>query len=105
MKDDWGDSPKEDQEGFLVLLGVLAHVGCDPWCSRGWRRAPVTTIFVGKPLVQGKLGAQHGYELSCTHFMLVRCVHQWDIVRVTGPEVLEGPASLGISRRPRPRPR
>ena len=41
-----GGGLTEYQGGFLVLLDVLYHVGCEPWCSRVLRRAPVDTIFL-----------------------------------------------------------
>ena len=39
-----GGGLKEDRGGLLGLLNFLAHVGREPWCSRGPRRDPAATI-------------------------------------------------------------
>ena len=45
MKYDHADGLIEGQGGFLGLLNVLDHVGCEPWRSRGPRRGPIEIIL------------------------------------------------------------
>ena len=59
----------EGRGGFLVLLDVFTHVGRDPWCSRGFFRAPVAEIFRWKNALAGTIGvpAWTGVGLHTLH--------------------------------------
>ena len=76
MKDDQGDGLTEGRGGFLGLLDVLAHVGCEPWRSRGPRRAPVATILRWATAHAGTIGGLEwtGIGLHTLHARPVRAV-------------------------------
>ena len=56
MKDDQGIGLTEGWGGFLGLIDGLAHVGRDPWCSRGPHRDPVVAIFQWEDTHTGTIG-------------------------------------------------
>ena len=52
----------EGRGGLLVLIDGLYHIGSDPWCSRGPRRAPVAAIFRWEVTCTGM---NSGLEQTC----------------------------------------
>ena len=69
-----GDDTTEGPGGFLGLLDVLTHVGCDPWCSRGPCRASVAAIFRWATTCAGTIGdpAWTGFGLHVLHALPLR---------------------------------
>ena len=62
----------EGRGGFLGLLDVFAHVGCEPWCSRGrvWTR--LRKFSDGQPLLQGRLEA---LEWTAVFINFLKVIH------------------------------
>ena len=73
---------------LFVSLGALGtHVG-----------PRLRKLSNGQPLVQGQLAAHHGQALAGTHFVPVRCVQNWGVVRGAKQAVTAGPIFLWSPR-------
>ena len=86
----WQKVGADSWASYMVLITLVVSLG-EVGARVGTR---LQQFSDGKPLVQGQLEARHGHALACTHFTPGRCVHNWGIVRGTGPEVTAGPVSL-----------
>ena len=98
MKDDRGDGLAEDRGGFLGLLDGFDHVGREPWCSRGPRRALVAEIIRWAATRTGTIGgpAWTGVGLHALHARPVRtalgCREGYRPGGHGGPRVSGGPS-------------
>ena len=98
MKDDGGNGLAEGLGGFLGILDGLDHVGCEPWCSRGPRRAPVVAIFQWTATCTGTIGGLTWTYVGL-HVLHARLVHTalgcregYSPGSSGGPHVTEGPS-------------
>ena len=94
MENDRGDGMIEGGGGFLGLLNIFAHVGPEPWCSRGPCRSPVGAIFGWTTACAGTIGGPEwtGVGLHILHAGPVRtalgCHERYRSGGHNGPYVL-----------------
>ena len=68
-----GGGLKEGRGGFLGILDVFTHVGCEPLCSRGPCKTPVAAIFQWETDHAGTIGGPE-WTGVCLH-----ALHAWPV--------------------------
>ena len=105
-----GGGLTEGWGGFVGLIDFLVHIGHDTLSSESLQTflrwgvrvgTLLQIIFDGQPLVQVRLATQQGQAWYGTHFMTVRYIQHWRIMRGKIVPVPEGSTFMGCSLRQR----